>query len=448
MSARKQDPKIPRSGNLAGFDAWQKKGKPFVPPDILPASGYTHPSRVIKQEKQISKLADKYSVEEEPEDEPNVSRTPFGNQAPPIQQEYYDQVLADNVESSALPFDLFNDFYVRGGVDARKEESEKLVLKGAELPRIDGRVRSEEEIAAYRAQFMLLKGQQLQLPPWDPMMFPADGTCVLFGSRRTGKSWMIRYLLWQYRYMYRAVIVMTNTKQNKFWGQYVPFRFVHTPYDPFVIAQVLAMQEAVLAQNELNADRPEAIINPYIALVLDDVVARNMHHDEQLNRLFYEGRHSCISIFIATQYPKALPPGVRGNADLAVVFPQESLQEQDIIREQYFNFFESKDDWAITLMQYTRDHNCIVLNLTDKTVPQIQRIYTHKAEDPGPFVLGCKEFWEGNEKHRREYYEALAGRLKPSSTSMAESTMAPPGFSWMDQTGDNEVDAMLEDVLF
>lgn len=447
MTARNVDPKIPKKGNLAGFEAWERKGKPFIPPEILPVSSYQNPVKVSSQNQQIDRLADRYSLEKEPDAEPGVARQPFGNQAPPVEQEYYDQVLSDNVESSALPQELFNSFYVRGGVDERKEVSEQLVTKGAELPRIDGRIRSEEEIAAFRAQFMLLKGQRLELPQWDPMMFPADGTCVLFGSRRTGKSWMIRYLLWQYRYMYRAVIVMTNTKQNKFWGQYVPFRFIHTPYDPFVIGQILATQKALIAQNELNSNNPEMIVNPYIALVLDDVVARNMHHDEQLNQLFYEGRHSCMAIFIATQYPKALPPGVRGNADLAVVFPQESLQEQDIIREQYFNFFESKDDWAITLMEYTRDHNCIVLNLTDKTVPQIQRIYTHKAEDPGPFVLGCREFWEGNEKARREYYERLASLLKGPAAAQS-SVGAPPGFEWMDYGMDDGVNAMLEDVLF
>lgn len=449
MSRYNIDPKIPKKGDLAGFDAWQRKGKPFIPPPILPVSSYKSPAKVAKNSEQLDRLADKYSLEHEPDDEPDVARQPFGNQAPPLEQEYYDQVLTDNVESSALPQELFNSFYIRGGVDERKEASEKLVLEGASIPRIDGRIRSDEEIAAFRSQFMLLKNQRLELPPWNPEMFPADGTCVLFGSRRTGKSWMIRYLLWQYRYMYRAVIIMTNTKQNKFWGQYVPFKFIHTPYDPYVIAQILDLQKALIAQNELNAGNPAMLINPYIALVLDDVVAGNMHHDEQLNQLFYEGRHSCMAIFIATQYPKSLPPGVRGNADLAVVFPQESFGEQEIIREQYFNFFESKWDWIITLMEYTRDHNCIVMNMTDKTVPQIQRIYTHKAEDPGPFVLGCREFWEGNDKARHEYYTRLAARLKNTNTKSAESAYTvPEGFAWMDNGISTNVNNILRDVLF
>lgn len=434
------DPLVPKRGNLSDFQTWERDGKPFEPPEFKPRSRVRNLNQVNRQIDQLQELAHNTRIIE---DGPDVARQPFGNQAPPLQPELFSAIVRDNVDSAAYPEEVFNSFYVRGGVDQKRGETEELVLAGADLPRIDPRVRSEEEIQQFRSQFMLLKGQRLELPEWNPRMFPPDGSCVLFGTRRTGKSWMMRYLLWQYRYLYRAVIIITNTKQNDFWGQYVPFRFIHTPYDPFVIGRILEQQKALLAFNKLNAGNPGAIINPYIAIILDDVVSGNMHHDPMLNALFYEGRHSCISIFIATQYPKALPPGVRGNADLVVVFPQDSLVEQDIIREQYFNFFESKDDWQITLMEYTRDHSCIVLNMSEKTVPQIQRIYTYKASDPGPFILGCREFWIGDEDARRKYYEGLAGMLKKQESGN-EST--PTGWSWL--SDESSTNALISQMTF
>jgi len=36
-------------------------------------------------------------------------------------------------------------------------------------------------------------------------------------------------------------------------------------------------QKSVLASNILNAENPELIQNPYIAVILDDVVAHDMH---------------------------------------------------------------------------------------------------------------------------------------------------------------------------
>lgn len=96
---------------------------------------------------------------------------------------------------------------------------------------------------------------------------------------------------------------MTRTPQNHFWQQHFPAQWIVKGYDPFRIKQMLDMQAYRLAVGEEN---------PLFLLVLDDIVSDiHLRYDEMLRILGYEGRHSAVCIIMTSQYPFAVPPGLR-----------------------------------------------------------------------------------------------------------------------------------------
>lgn len=434
------------SKNWADLQNWNKDGKPIEVPDFKPLSRKNNPDEIQKQKLKLEEeaLALQDALVRDPS---TVARRATGNQGPPLPMQTVYEVQDDEVESSALPEALFNVNYVRGGMLRTIAEAEEFQKEGASADRVDRRVRSDEELLELRSKFTVLKGQTLILPEWNPLMFPPDGTAVFFGRRRAGKSWMVRHLLSIYRYLYRGVIVLTNTEQNDFWDKHVPSRFIHR-YDPFVIQKIIERQRAVMAWNWLNADSPDQIINPYIAIVLDDVVSNNMHHDPQLNQLFFEGRHAGMAIFITTQHPKALPPGVRSNADLAVVYPMWAEHDLDSIREQYCTFFEDKKDFNYLVRETTANRQCLVIFLGDPTVNPIQSVYRFTADDPGPFLLGAKEFWEGDAEAKKKKMMAMANILNNKTLSGASdvSGAAPRDMHWL--VDDSETNALIRAATF
>ncbi len=434
--------------NWADPEAWDSKGKPFEQPDFKPVSRRNSQSKIIQQRNALDARALKDSKGLFGNSNPNIiARHASGNKAPPLPLDTTRDIYEDSVLSSALSDAAYNAGYARGNIVKYIEESEARAKAGKDWDRIDRQIRSEEELMLLRNEFMVLRGQRLNLPWWDPMMFPIDGTAVFFGRRRSGKSWMVRHLIYQYRHFYRAVICLTNTKQNAWWAKHIPSRFIHQ-YSQFVIAKIIEHQRAVIAWNQLYADQPEKLINPYIAIILDDVVSHNMHHDEQLNQLFYEGRHNCMAIFITTQHPKALPPGVRANADVAVIYPQWSTHDQDAIREQYCNFFEHKEDFYFALQEYTQDRECIIIYLGDPTIKAIDSLYCYKADDPGPFITGSIEFWEDDDKYRRQYLELQAKMLTAHSdgNDYTGADSGPIGSHWL--FDDSEEVAMIDFLTF
>lgn len=427
----------------ADLGNWEEDGKPIEVRTWQPRSRRDKPKLVDRQEAEIEHYSEK--IEDEVFDEGTTARRAFGNTAPALPPDEVAEWADDVKASSSVPMAVYNAFYRTGGVTKTIEEAKELHEQYRDVDRV-GPIRSEEEVAAIRAQYRVPKGGILELPEWDPKMFPPDGTMVLFGRRRSGKSWLVRWIFHLYRHIYRTVIVLTNTKQNAFWGNHVPFRYIHK-YDPFVIQKIMEEQKSVLASNILNAENPELIQNPYIAVILDDVVAHDMHHDPMLNELFYEGRHSNMAIFITTQHPKALPPGVRSNADVAVIFPQISEQDEETIMKGYCNFFDDKADFSLALTQYTQNHSSMVVFLGDPEALPIQRLYWYRSDDPGPFFCGALEYWEGDQEARMAYYKQLAEFNKQSSDVGApQSAAAPPGWQWL--SSDTDISGLVSAMTF
>lgn len=419
-----------------------------VPIEIQKWNGTTRkdsdPYQVEKQRLAIDLYARK--IQTKSEDPKAIARTSSGNTAPPLPLEEFDEWKDDMAASSCLPGAVYDAFYRTGGIEMTIEAAKKLQEKYRSLDR-QPRIRDEAELEELYSQFIVPKGGTLTLPEWDPQTFPPDGTMVLFGRRRSGKSWAIRFILSNYAHIYRQILVLTNTKQNDFWSEHVPFRFIHE-YSQFVIEKIITHQRSIMAHNKLHADQPEKLVNPYMAVILDDVVSKNLQHDEFLKMLFYEGRHAKIAIFITTQHPKALPPGVRSNADVAVIFPQISEGDVDAIRTQYCNFFENKHDFVLFLNENTKDHGCVIIFMGDPQALPIQRLYHYTAGDPGPFLTCAQEYWDGDDKYYREYLEAQAAYLEvnPSDTASTSSSAVPPGFQWL--YNDDQTDDLIRRAVF
>lgn len=420
----------------ANVEKWDKKGKPLIPEMRPVKSSVDSPTQVTKQMLAINNEAQRF-IEQLPERAAIASN----GTAPGLDPHIKFRMTEDAVMSSVYPEATYNAVYTTGAMGELIERQQALSSLGSKINRVSEKL-SDEQWEEKMLNVSIPHGYTLDLPEWNPLMHPPDGTMVAYGRRRTGKSWLFRELLFRYRYFYRCVIVLTNTRQNNWWAEYVPFAFIHQ-YDPFVIARIIAHQKSVLAQNWLNSADPRSQVNPYLAVVLDDVVSSNMHHDPLLNQLFYEGRHSKLCIFISTQHPKALPPGVRANADTAVFFPQQSTANVETIWEQYCNFFEDQGDFALLLAEYTLGHSCIVMSLSDTTVPLLRSIYKYQSQDPGPFKLCSRESWKDNYKNMLEYYQGMAKQLQNNEASGAQTdTGGPPGFHWLASQDDGIGDVL------
>lgn len=249
-----------------------------------------------------------------------------------------------------------------------------------------------------------IDGSQLR----DILMDYDAPTIISFGKRRSGKSWITRHCLSLLRDRYPFGLVMSGTAHNGFWQHHVPDTYIYDHYDPRVLAKLLGRQMRLVLAIEKHKELAE-LINPEVFVILDDIIHdKAIRYDPVLTSFFTFGRHFKITIFICSQYAKGINPTLRGNCDLVFMYKQRQDMQQKSLFEDFAELMK-RDAFDELMKKATRvPHTCVVMHSEgryesgsfakqgddDEHSSLIKDVYFQcKAEDPGDFQVGCREFW-------------------------------------------------------
>ena len=255
-----------------------------------------------------------------------------------------------------------------------------------------------------------------------------DFTVTLIGRRRSGKSWSARWLMYHLRNRFPCGVVITGTKLNNFWSTYIPDEMVHELSDMnIVIDKVFQRQKFIL-------EHPELGIDPRFFLILDDVLSDKyfVQYSVCLSRCFTDGRHHKIFTLITTQDPRGIPPTLRENTDLAVIFRQFQKGRKEAVCEDFVDYLDdiyvakkflwektkSLDSEGNVLEEAVGDEDEIPVALAvlqSKTTNNLQEIFKLMiSHDPGDFIVGDIDYWkatlEGNWRSVMESMEVFKRR--------------------------------------
>lgn len=230
-----------------------------------------------------------------------------------------------------------------------------------------------------------------QLPFFPIHEVNADSAMLVYGIRRTGKSFFMRWLLSHMNHLFPWVIMMTKTKINGFWQQCIPERFIHEHFDSAVLAYMLRMQEDAITKERTNPDPRKPNLRKLIGF--DDVISQeDIHSCKALEDCYTRGRHLQIFVFLLTQHTKAVSPTIRTNCDFVVVFRMFSKQQKMSIYEDYLSFMPKQE--AFTLMDYYTEKRGVLIIKNDPTAsnPWNNLSWARATEVPN-YRLGCAEVW-------------------------------------------------------
>lgn len=236
------------------------------------------------------------------------------------------------------------------------------------------------------------------LPDFDLSKIKSDASIVVYGMRRTGKSFLSRWLLYNVAQHFPAIVVITETKLNGFWQQFVPEKYVHEMYDPRIIKKIIDIQKARKLQAEKDPN-----YNPNMCVILDDCISdASLKNDEWFKRLYANGRHLKIFVLTTSQMAKGVNPTVRNNADYAFIFKLFSAGQKESLFEDYLSFMDKKTA-AELMLEYTKDNMCLVVSQDSTVRHPVENLYKMKAKDPGQFRMGAREMWEEYDAESHEH---------------------------------------------
>jgi len=220
---------------------------------------------------------------------------------------------------------------------------------------------------------------------------------VFIGRRDTGKSFLIRDLLFYHQDLPIGTVISGTEQANGFFSKHVPKLFIHDEYNTVLIENILRRQKMVLKQmnKEMETYR-KTTIDPRTFVILDDCLYdASWAKDKLMRLLFMNGRHWKVMLIITMQYPLGIPPNLRTNIDYVFILREPYFANRKRIWENYASMFPTLEAFSSVMDQTTENYECLVINNNAKTNRIQDQIFWYKAESSRPdFKLGAKEFWE------------------------------------------------------
>lgn len=240
----------------------------------------------------------------------------------------------------------------------------------------------------------------LHLKKFDISSIKDDKVVVLIGKRETGKSFLVKDLLYYHRDIPIGTVISATESANGFYGDIVPSIFIHDEYTPPVIDNVIKRQK--LLKKRINKETEtygQSRIDPRSFLILDDCLYDSCwSKDKNIKLLFMNGRHYNMFFIITMQYPLGVPPSLRTNIDYVFVLRENLIGNRKRIYENYAGMFPTFECFCSVMDQCTENFECLVINNNAKSNRIEDQVFWYKAEPHNDFKMGAPEFWALNKE--------------------------------------------------
>jgi hypothetical protein len=238
---------------------------------------------------------------------------------------------------------------------------------------------------------------QLHLKKFDISSIADNKVVVILGKRDTGKSFLVRDLLYYHRDIPIGTVVSGTECANRFYSDMVPSIFVHEKPNPEIVANVLKRQDKLHRHMRKEIKRGgRSNIDPRAFLILDDCLAEGKRwiRHEAIQSAFLNGRHFNLLFVVTLQYPMGLPPMLRGNIDYVFILRDNLISNRKRIYENYAGIFPTFDFFCQTVTACTSDYEMLVINNNSKSNRLEDQVFWYKAQMHEPFRIGAQYFWD------------------------------------------------------
>lgn len=251
---------------------------------------------------------------------------------------------------------------------------------------------------------------------------------VLIGRRDTGKSFLVRDLLYYHQNIPIGTVISGTEAGNGFYSKHVPKLFIHDEYNTVIIENILKRQKAIIKQmiKEKETYKKTSISDPRTFCILDDCLYdSSWTKDKMMRLLFMNGRHWKIMLVITMQYPLGIPPNLRTNIDYVFILREPYIANRKRIWENYAGMFPNFESFAQVMDQCTENYECLVIDNNSKSNKLQDQIFWYKADPHSDFKLGSKQFWEASknlDSDDEEPYDPSSGRKKGPRISVKKKS--------------------------
>jgi hypothetical protein len=192
--------------------------------------------------------------------------------------------------------------------------------------------------------------------------------CVI-AKRGSGKSYLIKYMVNQYKKDFSRVYVICPTEEvNHFYNSITKPEYIFYKWSEEWINTLI---KSVSKYKNENQDKTKQIL-----LILDDLIADvRFSESDMLKRLFTRSRHINISVIIAQQSVRSIPLLCRNNCDY-IICGQSSQSSIEILADEFRTGDISKKEFIQLYHNNTKNYNFLVINNNSTKDNDLDSLYS------------------------------------------------------------------------
>lgn len=241
----------------------------------------------------------------------------------------------------------------------------------------------------------------IKLKKFDLNWIPDDSTCCFIGKRRSGKSVLIRELMYHKRKFPAGIVLAPTDSMTHDYAKFIPDILIHYEYRPELLTKLFMRQQLMCDE---NAERQKIGKKPrdYRAfLIMDDCLSMKGEwaKDKNIAEIFYNGRHHKILFMLSMQFPLGIKPELRTNLDYVFLMAEDFLTNQKRLYEHYAGCFPSFDIFRKVFLDVTRNFGCLVIDNKDRNPDITKKCFWYRANIPEKFMVGIPRTIQYNEKN-------------------------------------------------
>jgi len=238
---------------------------------------------------------------------------------------------------------------------------------------------------------------KLKIKKWDPTTLRKDACVLLLGKRGTGKSTLMRDLMYRVKDKLDYGIAMSPTEEaSESLGTFLPPSWIYNDFDRPAIERLMNLQRKQWKREQGGKN---------VFLLLDDCMYDKAIFRGESGKLFrslmMNGRHRRIFFLNCQQYCMDMPPDLRSQVDVVFQLRDNQNSSRKKTFENFFGFFSSYDQFCRTLDATTENYECLVYDSRCSQSNSItDSVFWYKADPNLPeFRVGSSVFWSLHERY-------------------------------------------------
>jgi hypothetical protein len=247
---------------------------------------------------------------------------------------------------------------------------------------------------------------------------------VMIAPSGSGKSWIVRHILYAMRKIPCGTIMAPTDKMTKFYNEFVPPIYIHHEFNPIVLPKILARQRKIIEKNNTRIKHGKKPIDPRTVLVMDDCMAAKhlWLKDPNMLEIMNQGRHSQLTFILTMQYCLGIQPELRDQFNFIFLLGEDNATARRKLYDHYAGIFPKFDLFEQVFNQVTENYGCLVINKKIKSQDLSKKVFWFRAKKVPNFMIGNHSFlkynkirYDPNYLHKQQLFDVMTYGAKKKS---------------------------------